>query len=123
MHIHFGQFLINKKVISEEQLELALSLQTDKRFDFAFIASMDGNMKDSQVESVLNAMKEEKNFGKKFSDVLRELEIMPSNHVDRIARLEEEMNNKIGSALIKLEYISEEEFKKYFLEFSDPKNA
>jgi hypothetical protein len=58
MHIHFGQFLINKKVISEEQLELALSLQTDKRFDFAFIASMDGNMKDSQVESVLNSMKE-----------------------------------------------------------------
>jgi hypothetical protein len=48
---------------------------------------------------------------------------MPSNHVDRIARLEEEMNNKIGAALIKLEHISEEEFKKYFLEFSDSKNV
>ena len=121
MQINFGQFLVKKNVITEEQLESALSLQTDDRFDFGFLAGVDGEMKDYQIEFVLNAMKEEKNFGKKFSDVLRELEIMPSNDVDRIARLEEEMNNKIGAALIKLEHISEEEFKKYFLEFSDSK--
>ena len=122
MHINFGQFLINKKVITKEQLESALSTQTDERYDFGFIAGMEGKMKDYQVEFVLNAMKEEKNFGKKFSDVLRELEIISSNDVDRIAILEEEINNKIGETLVMLGHISTDELNKYFTEFSDSKN-
>ena len=122
MHINFGQFLINKKVITKEQLESALSMQTDERHDFGFIAGMEGKMKDYQVEFVLNAMKEEKNYGKKFSDVLRELEIIPSNDVERIAKLEEEINNKIGETLVMLGHISTDELNKYFTEFSDSKN-
>tara|TARA_Y100000294_G_scaffold89059_1_gene83128 strand:- start:883 stop:1254 length:372 start_codon:yes stop_codon:yes gene_type:complete len=118
MHIHFGQFLKNKKVITDEQLERALSMQTNGRHEFGFIASMDGEMEDSKVELVLNALNEEKNVGKKFSTVLRELAIMPSHHVDKIEKLEEEMNNKIGDTLIKLKYISIEEFNTYFKEFS-----
>ena len=122
MHINFGQFLINKKVITKEQLESALSMQTDERHDFGFIAGMEGKMKDYQVEFVLNAMKEEKNYGKKFSDVLRELEIIPSNDVERIAKLEEEINNKIGETLVMLGHISTDELNKFFTEFSESKN-
>ncbi|HJP19551.1 MAG TPA: hypothetical protein QF468_12980 [Nitrospinota bacterium] len=123
MQINFGQFLVNKKVITEEQLESALSSQTDDRFDFGFLAGVDGKMKDYQIEFVLNAMKEDKNFGKKFSDVLRELEIMPSNDVDRIAKLENKIDNKIGETLVILNHISKEELNKYFKEFLDLKNV
>ena len=122
MQINFGQFLVNKKVITEEQLESALSSQTDDRFDFGFLAGVDGKMKDYQIEFVLNAMKEDKNFGKKFSDVLRELEIMPSNDVDRIAKLENKID-KIGETLVILNHISKEELNKYFKEFLDLKNV
>ena len=80
MHIHFGQFLINKNVITEKHLESALSLQKDERFDFSFIASVDGKMKDYQVEFVLNAMKEEKNFGKTFSDLLQQHKMINPFH-------------------------------------------
>jgi len=72
---------------------------------------------------VLNAMKEEKNFGKKFSDVLRELEIMPPNDVDRIAKLENKLDNKIGETLVMLKHISKEDLNKYFKEFLDLKNV
>jgi hypothetical protein len=123
MQINFGQFLVNKKVITEEQLESALSSQTDDRFDFGFLAGVDGKMKDYQIEFVLNAMKEDKNFGKKFSDVLRELEIMPSNDVDRIAKLENKLDNKIGETLVMLKHISKEDLNKYFKEFLDLKNV
>ena len=121
MQINFGQFLVKKNVITEEQLESALSLQTDDRFDFGFLAGVDGEMKDYQIEFVLNAMKEEKNFGKKFSDVLRELEIMPSNDVDRISKLENKLDNKIGETLVMLKHISKEDLNKYFKEFLDLK--
>jgi len=123
MQINFGQFLVNKNVITEEQLESALSSQTDDRFDFGFLAGVDEKMKDYQIEFVLNAMKEEKNFGKKFSDVLRELEIMPPNDVDRIAKLENKIDNKIGETLVILNHISKEELNKYFKEFLDLKNV
>tara|TARA_B100000959_G_scaffold229292_1_gene244931 strand:- start:1649 stop:2020 length:372 start_codon:yes stop_codon:yes gene_type:complete len=123
MQINFGQFLVNKNVITEEQLESALSSQTDDRFDFGFLAGVDEKMKDYQIEFVLNAMKEEKNFGKKFSDVLRELEIMPPNDVDRIAKLENKLDNKIGETLVMLKHISKEDLNKYFKEFLDLKNV
>ena len=123
MQINFGQFLVNKNVITEEQLESALSSQTDDRFDFGFLAGVDEKMKDYQIEFVLNAMKEEKNFGKKFSDVLRELEIMPPNDVDRIAKLENKLDNKIGETLVMLKHISKEDLNKYFKEFLDLKKV
>ncbi|HJN85498.1 MAG TPA: hypothetical protein QF873_04275 [Patescibacteria group bacterium] len=110
-------------MITEEQLESALSSQTDDRFDFGFLAGVDEKMKDYQIEFVLNAMKEEKNFGKKFSDVLRELEIMPPNDVDRIAKLENKLDNKIGETLVMLKHISKEDLNKYFKEFLDLKNV
>jgi hypothetical protein len=37
MHINFGQFLIKKNVITEEQWESSLSSQIDDRFDFVLL--------------------------------------------------------------------------------------
>ena len=123
MGIKFGQFLINKKKITEEQLKGALSLQVEEHYELGQVAIFFGKMQDKQVDIVLKAMTEEKHAGKKFGEVAKELNFVSSSDLDETLELEEEINNRIGKILAMSGYITQEEIDKCLKEFKELTDA
>jgi predicted transcriptional regulator len=114
---YFGEFLINKKKITDEQLKKALSLQKEERCKIEDIANFSGKMTEDQIKTVLKAMEEEKYSRKGFSEVALELGLITQNDISDIASLEDELNIRIGRVLVNLGYVYQEECNKYLKEF------
>lgn len=114
---YFGEFLITKKNITDEQLRKALSLQKEECFAAEDIANFSGRMTQGQIRSVLKAMEDEKYSRKGFSEVALELGLVSQRDLNGIASLEDEINIRIGRVLVNLGYIYQEECNKFLKEF------
>ena len=123
MATKFGQFLIGKKKITEEQLTRALSSQTEEQIEFGQIALTLGKMKTQQVDMLHKAMTEEKHADKRIEDVAIELNFISSKDLHEIFELEEELNNKIGKILAMSGYITQPEIDQYLKEFKELPNT
>jgi len=118
MAIKFGQFLIETKKITEEQLKRALSSQVEEHYKLGQVGKFLGKMEDEQVDLVLKTMTEEKHAGKKFGEVAIELNFITSNDLQEILEMEEEINIRIGKILAMSGFIAQEEIDKYLKEFN-----
>ncbi len=123
MGIKFGQFLIDKKKITEEQLKRALSSQVEEHYTLGQIGKFVGKMEDKQIDIVLKAMMEENHAGKKFGEVAKELNFISSNDLHDILELEEEINITVGKILAMSGYITQEEIDKCLKEFKELTDA
>lgn len=119
MATRFGQFLIDKKKITEEQLKRALSAQMDEQIEFGQIALSLGKMKPQQVDMLHKAMIEEKHADKSFGEVAKELNFISSNDLFEILEMEEELNNRIGKILAMSGYITQAEIDQCLKEFKE----
>ncbi|MGR3176935.1 MAG: hypothetical protein ACUZ8E_02635 [Candidatus Anammoxibacter sp.] len=117
MRIKFGQFLINKKKITEEQLKKALTIQVEEHCKIGDITYFAGRMKEKQVDATLIAMTDGKNADKKFGEVAVELGYLSPNDVDEIMEVEEAINIRIGKILVLSGNITQDECDKYSKEF------
>ncbi len=123
MGIQFGQFLIDKKKITEKQLKRALSSQVEEHYKLGQIGKFLGNIEGKQIDIVLKAMMEENHAGKKFGEVAKELDFISSNDLQNILELEEEMNIRIGKILAMSGFITQEEIDECLKEFKELTDA
>lgn len=114
---YFGEFLISKGKVTEEQVKKALSLQKEERYNPEEIADFSGQMTEKQIETVIKAMEEERYARKGFSEVALDLKFISPNGLHDIVSLEEEVNVRIGRILVGLGYLYQEECDKYLKEF------
>lgn len=119
MSIKFGQFLINQKKITEEQLNIALSSQSEEHIDLDQIVISLGKMEDKQLDKVVKALVEEKYAGQNIGEVARALNFISSDDLLEIRQLEEELNNRIGKISVMSGYITQEEIDKCLKEFRE----
>ena len=119
MIIKFGEFLINRKKITEEQLKRALSSQVEEHYKLGQIGKFIGKMEDKQIDIVLKAMMEENHAGKKFGEVAKELNFISSNDLHEILELQEEINIRIGKILAMSGFITQEEIDGCLKEFKE----
>ncbi len=119
MGTFFGKFLIDKKMITEEQLKKALSLQKEERYELKDIANFSGKLTEKQIDMVFRGMKEEKYAGKEFCEVALEMNLITPNDVQDIMVLENEINIRIGKVLVELGHMKEEECHQCLTEFNN----
>lgn len=123
MGIKFGQSLIGKKKITEEQLKRALSSQVEEHYKLGQIGVFLGKIEDEHIDIVLKAMMEENHAGKKFGEVAKELHFISSNDLHDILELEEEINIRVGKILAMSGFITQEEIDKCLKEFNELTDA
>lgn len=123
MGIKFGQSLIGKKKITEEQLKRALSSQVEEHYKLGQIGVFLGKIEDKHIDIVLKAMMEENHAGKQFGEVAKELHFISSNNLHDILELEEEINIRVGKILAMSGFITQEEIDKCLKEFNELTDA
>jgi len=123
MATKFGQFLIDKKKITEEQLTRALSSQSEEQIEFGQIALSLEKMKPNQVDMLHKAMTEENHAEKSIGEVAVELNFISSNDLHEILEMEEALNNKVGRILAMSGYITQAEIDKCLKEFNELPNT
>ncbi len=111
----FGQFLIEKKVISGLKLLQAIELQekTNKRFGDLVLTK--GLMTEKQIHQTHRAQRHE---DLRFGDMAVKLGFLDENQVNKILKLQRQEHLYIGEALIKTGAITAEELEHYLTEFN-----
>jgi len=118
MNVKFGQFLINNGEITEDQLNTALSLQLEEHYKLGQLACFSGKIDENQVSLILKAMTEEVYAGRKFGEVAMALDFISKGDLEEIVNLEDEVNIRIGEILVMAGYVTQDEFDKYYKEFT-----
>ncbi len=110
----FGQYLVEKKIITEEQLREALKLQKDKEKKFGEIAVSKKYLTEHQVNRIhYKQQKIDKLFGK----LAVQMGYLSKQQVDEILNIQNELHLFLGEILISNgftdESVIETELKKY----------
>jgi len=110
----FGQYLLEKQVISYEAVLAAISLQERNNLKLGEMAVEMGYITEADIERAHNAQ-----YSKdmKLGDLLVSQGILNNDQLDKIVARQKETHLYIGEALVRLGAITREELVKYLEEF------
>jgi CheY-specific phosphatase CheX len=110
----FGEFLIEKKVVTKEQLDKAVTLARKSNLAFGETARTMGLITLDDVGRVWAAQrKEDLNFG----DLCVKMGLLTTEQMKQVAEVQKKTRIRMGDALVKLGYITAEDLPKLLDEY------
>jgi CheY-specific phosphatase CheX len=110
----FGQYLLEKGIITKEQLLDAVAFQEKQNIKFGVYAMRKGYINKEQLENVL---KEQKNSDMKFGEIAIKMGYLTKEQVDEIVTKQQNDHVYLGTALVMKGYLRkdvlERELKEY----------
>lgn len=104
---YFGHYLLNRELITREQLADALELQKSVHVKLGVIAVDEGYMTPSQVEEV---HEKQKQMDKRFGEIAVELGYLTNEQVDALIFNQKQGHLFLAQALVDREYMTIEQF-------------
>ncbi len=104
----FGHYLLNKNVITGEQLAKALEVKSQTSARLGALAIDAGYMNAAQVEEV---HAEQKRLDKRIGDIAVDMGFLTPTQVDELLSKQKTANIVLGQALIDLGYITNQQFE------------
>ncbi|MCF6265215.1 MAG: chemotaxis protein CheX [Desulfuromusa sp.] len=116
----FGQFLIDKKIITRRDLLQAIELQEKTNLRFGDLVIEMGLMTTEQISLTLRAQRHE---DLQFGDMAVKMGFLSPNQVKQVLNRQKREHLYIGEALVKLETITREKLSFYLGEFKQTQKA
>ncbi|WP_017756213.1 hypothetical protein [Calidifontibacillus oryziterrae] len=104
---YFGHYLLNKGLISADQLKNALDLQASTHVKLGVLSVNEGFMTASQVEEV---HEKQKQVDKRFGEIAIELGYLTEQQLDQLLSGQKQNHLILGQALVDRGYMSIEQF-------------
>lgn len=104
---YFGQYLLNRELISREQLTIALNDQQSVHVKFGVIAVDEGFMTASQVEEV---HEKQKQVDKRFGEIAIDFGYLTTNQVEALVANQKQNHLFLAQAIIDRAYMTIEQF-------------
>ena len=118
----FGEYLMQKGVITPEALKNALYAQIQGNELFGELARRTDNLAPEQVVEVLQMLMDG-DSGKRFGELACELGFISKEKVEEILDMQKKAKQKIGEILIGDGAISQEQCDSYLDEYQDLKDG
>lgn len=106
--LHFGEFLVKKGLISQEERDDALAIQNAVNFRLGIMANIQEIITIGQIFDVLEY---QKGSGEKFGEVARNLNLMDEDQLRKLLQSQEQLRMKVGEILVGLMYLKKEEME------------
>ena len=100
--VHFGEYLVEKGVIGQEQRDDALAIQGAVNHKLGILATMDEILTVTQVFTILD---EQRRSGKPFGQVACELNLIDEEHLERLLDKQNKLRLRVGEILVGLGYM------------------
>ncbi|MFD2444795.1 hypothetical protein ACFSO7_12545 [Bacillus sp. CGMCC 1.16607] len=104
---YFGHYLLNRELITREQLADALEFQASVHVKFGVIAVDEGNMTPLQVEEV---HEKQKQVDKRFGEIAMELGYLTNEQVESLVSAQKQSHLFLAQALVDRGYMTIEQF-------------
>lgn len=104
---YFGHYLLNKQLLSAEQLQEALSLQKTVHVKFGVLAVDEGYLTPVQVEEI---HLKQKQIDKRFGEIAIDFGYLTESQVEQMLSTQKQSHLLLAQALVDLEYLSIEQF-------------
>lgn len=104
---YFGHYLLNRELITREQLADALEFQQSVHVKFGVIAVDEGYMTPSQVDEV---HEKQKQADKRFGEIAVELGYLTNEQVESLVSKQKQSHLFLAQALVDRDYMSIEQF-------------
>lgn len=99
-----GEILIERNLVTEEQLLSALNIQKEKKKPLGEILVMEGYITKEKLELALA-----KQYGSKLGEILINAELINFDQLQHALNIQEEDRLSLGDVLIELEYVKAED--------------
>ncbi len=112
----FGQYLLEKRIITGEQLSRAINYQERQKLKLGEIAVQEGFMTQAEVDQVRNA---QKTTDKYFGEIAVEKRILTPDQLKKLITLQKNNHVYLGEALVHEGILSQDEVKKQLDNFKE----
>ncbi len=116
----FGEYLVEKRLISLEQRDDALAIQNSINHRLGVLASMEDILSVSQIFDVLS---EQKDTGKPFGETARLLNLISDSQLSELLERQKGKRLRVGEILVGLLYLEKEGMEKELKKFSRVKKV
>ena len=110
----FGQYLIQEKVITVEQLREALELMNKQNLMLGQLAVEEKYLTESEANQI---NREQRYTDRPFGSIAISQDLLDDDQVKRLLELQQEKRIRIGEALVQLSYLVEEDLGKHLSRF------
>lgn len=104
----FGEFLVEKRLISTEERDDALAIQNAINLRLGILANMQEIITIGQIFDVLEYQKES---GEKFGEAAKHLHLIDKVQLGKLLQSQEKLRMKVGEILVGLTYLKKEEME------------
>lgn len=116
----FGQYLVSKKVITGEQLQQAVMIQTQDRLLLGEIALKEGLLSNEQLQEILQ---EQRMSGQKFGQIARAKGYLDQQQFQNVLELQASNHVLLGEALVRLGVVGKGDLLLYLKDFAEQVQA
>lgn len=113
----FGEYLLHREKIDEDDLELALKFQEEEYVALGALAVRENFLSSQQLSAVLDHQRMEGHG--KFGEIAIELGFLNNETVDKLLAMQKEKHILIGDILVLFGAISKEEMKRELKQFHE----
>jgi len=104
----FGEFLVEKGLISEEERDDALAIQKAINLRLGILANMQEIITIGQIFDVLECQKES---GEKFGETAKHLNLIDKDQLGKLLQSQKKLKMKVGEILVGLTYLKREDME------------
>ena len=116
----FGEFLVEKGLIGENQRDDALAIQEAVNHRLGFLATIEEII---TVEQVFTILEEQKKTDKPFGELAREMKLIGRKKLGELLERQNSLRMKVGEILVGLSYIGKEKMEAALGQFTEEKGA
>jgi len=104
----FGEFLVEKGLISKEDRDDALAIQNAVNLQLGILANLEEIITIGQIFDILEYQKKS---GGKFGEIAKNFKLIDEKQLGRILKNQEDLRMKVGEILVGLTYLKKEELE------------
>ena len=109
--MRFGDYLIEKGIVSKEDLDIALKFQTEKSLRLGALAVEDGLLTEQQLSVILDRQREVEAAGL-FGEIAINMKLLSKEQVSKLLEKQKEYDKIIGQILVLSGALSKDEKEK-----------
>ncbi len=109
--MRFGDYLIEKDLISQEELDVALKFQTEKSLRLGALAVEDGLLTEQQLSTIMDHQREVEDAGL-FGEIAINMKFLSKEQVSSLLEKQKEYDHIIGQILVLSGALSKDEKEK-----------
>jgi len=110
----FGEFLVERGLLSPEAVEDALAIQSAIHHRLGILALIQEIISISQIFEILH---KQRLTGKPFGEIARQMNLIDEKRLQQLLQQQEQLRMKLGQILVGLLYLTKEEMEKALAQF------